>query len=756
MPTLTSSKARFATWTIVSIVTLCLSNCVNSTGSAQSCVVDNDCFAPEVCSVAGLCVPSTAFEACEDNNCSAPTVETTAVVEFAADTLVLGGRLVALGSAVPSDHGVCWSLGGTPLPGDNASVCIGRGPRRETGEYAIRIARPTSSTPVRYRAYATNTYGTAIGEVLEVGAGPTSAIAVNASDGDDETHVLVDWQPIDRALLYRIYRDDELIGTVNAPPFVDSAPGVGGLPLAPAPTASSNEVYISVRWTNPGSQPGSSHRYQVVALGDRGVIEGSGADTGSVAGPPVESYEISVDAGAWIQTLRGEYMDVDAAAPSLVEPTTIDVVSLPDAVEVRCGPHRIVEPPARTYVVRARNALGYGDVSGPVSASRTWGEPYFRVLRAVQTPWGDRERVQIARGPGPTFVDNDPPRRSFFARYDCEAWLPGSSNVAQSPAYTAWAAECTDDDDCAGGTVCTAARCAPAGFTLVPPSAHPNSWRWGDTATATDERAHTSFRTYSILMSRYETTQGEWETVMGSNPSVFPACGPDCPVDSVTWWSVLIYLDRISLRDGFEPCFTLPDTCTGDAALGTLACTGEVTLNSESGSVYDCDGYRLPTESEWVVSARGTDGIQDEYGLFGPDGQLRCDGVITPLVDNKMWHCGNAAADYTGCVETRSSRLPCGGPQPVGQLRPNFLGIYDIFGNIGELCWDGYARFPDEIVNPNSEGPYPQGDARVGHGGTWWGDPEDARAANRVERDADLRYRDWGFRIARTVREESP
>ena len=70
-------------------------------------------------------------------------------------------------------------------------------------------------------------------------------------------------------------------------------------------------------------------------------------------------------------------------------------------------------------------------------------------------------------------------------------------------------------------------------------------------------------------IGRYEVTQGEWETVMGSNPSSFSGC-PRCPVEMVTWEEVQRFLSILNIADpGRE--------------------------------------YRLPTEAQWQYAARAGD-----------------------------------------------------------------------------------------------------------------------------------------------------
>jgi formylglycine-generating enzyme required for sulfatase activity len=78
---------------------------------------------------------------------------------------------------------------------------------------------------------------------------------------------------------------------------------------------------------------------------------------------------------------------------------------------------------------------------------------------------------------------------------------------------------------------------------------------------------HTVRLSRGFWMMEHEVTQGEWEAVMGSNPSNFSTCGPTCPVEQVSWDDAVSFAKKVSTRDGLE--------------------------------------YRLPTEAEWEYAARG-------------------------------------------------------------------------------------------------------------------------------------------------------
>ena len=103
-------------------------------------------------------------------------------------------------------------------------------------------------------------------------------------------------------------------------------------------------------------------------------------------------------------------------------------------------------------------------------------------------------------------------------------------------------------------------------------------FRMGSTSVEADdnERPLTQVRiSRGVWLGKYEVTQGQWEKVMGSNPSHFDECGSDCPAEQVSWDAVQEFIGR---------------------------------LNAQAGGTR----YRLPTEAEWEYAARaGTSG--DRY-----------------------------------------------------------------------------------------------------------------------------------------------
>ncbi len=71
-------------------------------------------------------------------------------------------------------------------------------------------------------------------------------------------------------------------------------------------------------------------------------------------------------------------------------------------------------------------------------------------------------------------------------------------------------------------------------------------------------------------------------------------------------------------------------------------------------------GYRLPTVPEWQYAARaGT--TTDRY--FGQE---------LTHIDDYVWHRNNSS----------------NGSKPVGLLRPNDFGLFDVIGNVTEWCYN--------------------------------------------------------------------
>ncbi len=93
-------------------------------------------------------------------------------------------------------------------------------------------------------------------------------------------------------------------------------------------------------------------------------------------------------------------------------------------------------------------------------------------------------------------------------------------------------------------------------------------------------RPHPVTLAHGFYLMEHEVTQSQWLRVMGHNPSVFSSCGPDCPVDSVSWYDAQTFARRVSRRDGVS--YRLPSDAEWEyAAWGgqSLAFSGSEDIN---------------------------------------------------------------------------------------------------------------------------------------------------------------------------------
>jgi len=214
-------------------------------------------------------------------------------------------------------------------------------------------------------------------------------------------------------------------------------------------------------------------------------------------------------------------------------------------------------------------------------------------------------------------------------------------------------------------------------------------------------------------MGKYPITQAQYWVVMGTNPSRFTA-SLDCPVENVTWYDAVEFCNKLSVKEGLQPVYTIS---------GRTPAAGYPITNATVTADWGKNGYRLPTEAEWEYAAKG--------GNPGAAGWVGYTYSGSNNADDVAWYVGNSG----------------GRTHEVGQKRPNRLGLYDMSGNVLEWCWDWNADYPSGAqTNPvgASSGFY-----RVRRGGSWDYSAGNTRSACRFSDYPNYRYSDIGFRLVR-------
>jgi formylglycine-generating enzyme required for sulfatase activity/protein-S-isoprenylcysteine O-methyltransferase Ste14 len=135
---------------------------------------------------------------------------------------------------------------------------------------------------------------------------------------------------------------------------------------------------------------------------------------------------------------------------------------------------------------------------------------------------------------------------------------------------------------------------------------------------------------------------------------------PTCPIGGVTWYEAAAYCNWLSKEEG------IPENqwCYETDARGQVVKLKEHYLS--------LTGYRLPTETEW------------EYACRAGAATSRCYGETAELQTQYGWNYDNTP------VQT----------QPVGTLKPNDWGLFDMQGNVANWCQERHKPYAADQGKP--------------------------------------------------------
>ncbi|MEQ9326509.1 MAG: SUMF1/EgtB/PvdO family nonheme iron enzyme, partial [Rhodospirillales bacterium] len=291
-------------------------------------------------------------------------------------------------------------------------------------------------------------------------------------------------------------------------------------------------------------------------------------------------------ARAKIASLNGE------AVASLTAPTApVAPAAAPSSPSYRVSDLRATKWVSGRGTVNVRSGPGTGS---PVVGRLGGGDEVSVTGRVEGSEW---VRVALADG-GAGFVYG-----SLLGDTKPSAPVPVPGNGRNLSAGTVFR-------DCENAQVATSGTSVPGGVFCGPELVviPPGSFMMGSTESASEQPVHKVDIGYRFAVGRYEVTQSEWRTVMGTDPSVFK--GADRPVENVSWADAQAFIGKLNARTGRK--------------------------------------YRLLTDSEWEYVARA--GTTTEYS-WGNDigrGNANCAGCGSRWDDRETAPVGSFRANGFG------------------------------------------------------------------------------------------------------------
>jgi formylglycine-generating enzyme required for sulfatase activity len=203
---------------------------------------------------------------------------------------------------------------------------------------------------------------------------------------------------------------------------------------------------------------------------------------------------------------------------------------------------------------------------------------------------------------------------------------------------------------------------------------------------------------------------------------------PDaCPVVWLRWLEAIQFCNALSRSKGLTPCYSISGKPSGVAS-----------NDAKVEWLRSSNGYRLPTEAEWEFACRAGTTTQWAHGDDASE-LPRYAWYDETLIIDAEWH--------------GKRNLPKG-VYEVGQKLPNPWGLFDMHGNVAEMCYDSPRKYAADRIKD------PEGDQvniyRAIRGGSAGSLVSDTRSASRNSMMRTKLSLGVGFRCVRSINSSSP